>query len=286
MDGLLLVAAGGLARETLAALRLQDPSLSGSCSTTTPDARHASGRCRVVGAVEDVKRYDSHGIVVCAGQGVVRRRLVDRLTGLGVAARALRLGRAPERGRAVDVHGRRRQHPARRRRADLRRPRRTARGGHAARDAHPRRRGRRLRDAVRRRRAGRRGARRRGGLPGHERQCAREPERRGRRDAGHGRGRCSRTCRSARPGPACRPDRSGTGHDPVRAEAAGDEAARLGGDPLLQLRPLPARGRRKCIGPAGRGRRRAHRRRRVTRRQRGRRQGSRCRGRPGRRAGA
>ena len=87
MDGIVLVAAGGLARETLAAVRLQDPSLSVVVLDDDP-SRHGTslGDAEVVGSVEDVKRYDGHGIVVCAGKGVVRRRLVDRLTGLGVRA--------------------------------------------------------------------------------------------------------------------------------------------------------------------------------------------------------
>lgn len=85
MDGIVLVAAGGLAGETLAALRLQDPSLSVVVLDDDP-GRHGTSLAdaAVVGAVEDVKRYDGYGIVVCAGKGIVRRRLVDRLTGLGV----------------------------------------------------------------------------------------------------------------------------------------------------------------------------------------------------------
>jgi len=85
MDGIVLVAAGGLARETLAALRQQDPSLPVVVLDDDPGRRGTPlGDAEVVGAVEDVKRYDGHAIVVCAGHGVVRRRLVDRLTGLGV----------------------------------------------------------------------------------------------------------------------------------------------------------------------------------------------------------
>lgn len=83
--GILLVAAGGLAREALAAERVlgrfrtvhlldDDPSLWG---TTV-------GGARVVGGLEEVKRYDDCAIVVCAGHGAVRRRLVSRLTELGV----------------------------------------------------------------------------------------------------------------------------------------------------------------------------------------------------------
>jgi len=85
--GLLLVAASGLAREALAVERVlgrsryvrlvdDDPSLWGAAVDGAP----------VVGGLEEVKRYDESAIVVCAGHGAVRRRLVARLTELGVPA--------------------------------------------------------------------------------------------------------------------------------------------------------------------------------------------------------
>lgn len=85
MQRLLLVAAGGLARETLAverargrydAIRLldDDPRLWGSTMGGIP----------VAGGLEEVKRDDAD-VVVCAGRGAVRRRLVSRLRELGVS---------------------------------------------------------------------------------------------------------------------------------------------------------------------------------------------------------
>lgn len=84
--GILLVAASGLAREALAverglgrftSVRVIDdnPAVWGSAMDGAP----------VVGGLEEVKRYDDSSIVVCAGHGAVRRRLVLRLTGLGVS---------------------------------------------------------------------------------------------------------------------------------------------------------------------------------------------------------
>lgn len=85
MRRLLLVAAGGLARETLAVERElgrfdsirvldDDPRLWGSVVDGAP----------VIGGLEEVKRHEA-GIVVCAGRGAVRRRLVARLRELGVS---------------------------------------------------------------------------------------------------------------------------------------------------------------------------------------------------------
>jgi sugar O-acyltransferase (sialic acid O-acetyltransferase NeuD family) len=86
LDGsVVLVAAGGLARETWAALRAG--SFDGSAVVLDDDpTRWGStiGGAPVVGGLEDVKRYDDHTVVVCAGRGAVRRRLVDRLAGLGI----------------------------------------------------------------------------------------------------------------------------------------------------------------------------------------------------------
>lgn len=86
MAGLLLVAAGGLAREVLAVLRAQassrpawvlddDPQLWGATVAGAP----------VIGGLQEVKEYDDSQLVVCAGHGSVRRQLVSRLAQLGVA---------------------------------------------------------------------------------------------------------------------------------------------------------------------------------------------------------
>jgi sugar O-acyltransferase (sialic acid O-acetyltransferase NeuD family) len=85
MDGVVLVAAGGLARETLSALRASSPHRPVVVLDDDPRRRGALvGDAVVVGGLEDAKRYDDHAIVVCAGKGTVRRLLVERLAGLGV----------------------------------------------------------------------------------------------------------------------------------------------------------------------------------------------------------
>jgi sugar O-acyltransferase (sialic acid O-acetyltransferase NeuD family) len=84
--GILLVAASGLARETLAVERAlgrfttlrvldDDPALWGTSMNGAP----------VLGGLEEVKLYDDASIVVCAGHGAVRQRLVTRLAQLGVS---------------------------------------------------------------------------------------------------------------------------------------------------------------------------------------------------------
>ena len=85
--GVVLVAAGGLARETLAALRAggHDEQV----VVLDDDAERWGGSLAgapIVGGLEDVKRYDDHAVVVCAGRGSARRGLVHRLTELGVAS--------------------------------------------------------------------------------------------------------------------------------------------------------------------------------------------------------
>jgi sugar O-acyltransferase (sialic acid O-acetyltransferase NeuD family) len=83
---LMLVAASGLAREALNAERLSgrfaefrvvddDPSLWGST---------VAGE-RVVGGLDLVPEYDDHHLLVCAGRGSARRRIVERLSSMGVA---------------------------------------------------------------------------------------------------------------------------------------------------------------------------------------------------------
>lgn len=85
MTGLLLVAASGLAREVVAAVR----SGTTACLVAVLDddeqlwGSDLDG-VRVAGGLEDVKRYDTASVVVCAGRGAVRRRLVERLAGLGM----------------------------------------------------------------------------------------------------------------------------------------------------------------------------------------------------------
>ena len=85
MSALLVVAAGGLAREALAVVALtgehdevrvldDDPRLWGSSVAGQP----------VVGGVELVAEFEDHEVLVCAGSGHARRALVERLTSAGV----------------------------------------------------------------------------------------------------------------------------------------------------------------------------------------------------------
>lgn len=85
IEQLLLVAASGLAREALAVTRahplyevvgfLDDsPALSGATVDGIP----------VLGPLDTVARYPNTKVLVCAGHGAVRERIVSRLTMLGV----------------------------------------------------------------------------------------------------------------------------------------------------------------------------------------------------------
>lgn len=81
----MLVAAGGLARETIEAVRAGSPDRSVVVLDDDEQRRGTSiGGAEVVGGLADVKRYDDRAVVVCAGRGAVRRQLVGRLSGLGV----------------------------------------------------------------------------------------------------------------------------------------------------------------------------------------------------------
>lgn len=81
----MIVAAGGLAREALTVERLlgrfsrirvvdDDPDRWGTSLDGEP----------VVGGLDLVREYDDHRLLVCAGRGSARRRIVERLTELGV----------------------------------------------------------------------------------------------------------------------------------------------------------------------------------------------------------
>ncbi len=85
MRGMLLVAASGLAREVLAAIRADAPSRAIWLLDDDPRLRGSSlAGAPVVGGLEQVKEYDDSPIVVCAGHGSARRGLVSRLADLGV----------------------------------------------------------------------------------------------------------------------------------------------------------------------------------------------------------
>jgi len=82
---LLLVAAGGLAREATRAATSCGRVVLG-CLDDDPD-RHDTrlpDGTRVLGSLEDAVRHPDADVLVCAGKGEVRRALVDRLRGLGV----------------------------------------------------------------------------------------------------------------------------------------------------------------------------------------------------------
>jgi sugar O-acyltransferase (sialic acid O-acetyltransferase NeuD family) len=84
--GVLLVAAGGLAREVLEVERRLGRFATVRVLDDDPARWGTSmGGAPVVGGLEEVKRYDESSIVVCAGHGAVRRRLAVRLEQLGVA---------------------------------------------------------------------------------------------------------------------------------------------------------------------------------------------------------
>lgn len=86
-EPLILIAASGLAREALAVVRahrlydvlgfLDDsPSLAGATIDGVP----------VLGALETVAAHPTAKILVCAGHGVVRERIVTRLAALGISS--------------------------------------------------------------------------------------------------------------------------------------------------------------------------------------------------------
>lgn len=86
MSGLLLVAASGLAREVLATVRATQ-GFRGPVHVVDDDSQTWGTEldgAPVLGGLEEVERRADVPIVVCAGRGVVRRRLVERLAALGV----------------------------------------------------------------------------------------------------------------------------------------------------------------------------------------------------------
>ncbi len=85
MAGLLLVAASGLAREVLAVVRAETPSQPVWVLDDRAELRGTTlDGAPVIGGLEEVKEYDDAQLVLCAGHGAARRRLVARLTKLGV----------------------------------------------------------------------------------------------------------------------------------------------------------------------------------------------------------
>lgn len=81
----LLVAASGLAREAAVAARLGGRDVVGCLDDSKALlGREVSPGLPVVDCIDDVARYPDAELVVCAGKGAVRERIVERLTALGV----------------------------------------------------------------------------------------------------------------------------------------------------------------------------------------------------------
>lgn len=83
---LVLVAASGLAREVLAVVRAHRTHDVVGFFDDSPDlrGRHVAG-VPVLGAIDAVVAHPDVGLLVCAGHGLSRARIVDRLASLGVS---------------------------------------------------------------------------------------------------------------------------------------------------------------------------------------------------------
>ncbi len=190
MTGLLVVAASGLAREVLAvesqlgrypriAVLDDDPDAVGQRAGRAPGGGRHRPRRRVP-RPRRARLCRPGADAPCAGGAPLRARgRARRATPPCIHPQVL----VPESCR-IDAGS----VVLARRGDDRRRPVVCPRGGDAARDAHPRRRGGRLRHPVRRGAAGGRGARRTDGVPRHVLQRAGGPERRRRRSARDGGG--------------------------------------------------------------------------------------------------
>lgn len=86
MTELLLVAASGLAREVMAAVRGGDQfDVLGLVDDDPSRIGAVLDGAHILGLVEDVRDYPAARVVVCAGSGMVRSEIVRRLAGAGVA---------------------------------------------------------------------------------------------------------------------------------------------------------------------------------------------------------
>ncbi|MBI4900505.1 MAG: NeuD/PglB/VioB family sugar acetyltransferase [Actinobacteria bacterium] len=81
---LLLVAAGGLAREVLSVCAAIGRPVQGVLDDDPVKAGAEVGGTRVLGPIDHVERYPDTELLLCAGKGSVRRDLAVRLEGLGV----------------------------------------------------------------------------------------------------------------------------------------------------------------------------------------------------------
>lgn len=83
---LILVAAGGLARETAEAVRAQGQfDVFGAIDDNHETWGRAHRDFKVLGGLDLVADHPDAAVVVCAGKGATRAKLVERLTDLGVA---------------------------------------------------------------------------------------------------------------------------------------------------------------------------------------------------------
>jgi len=86
MDELLLIAASGLAREVLAAVRASGRSdVIGILDDDTGKTGAIVDGVRILGPASDALNYPGAGVVVCVGSGTGRARIVDRLAALGLS---------------------------------------------------------------------------------------------------------------------------------------------------------------------------------------------------------
>lgn len=84
---MILVAAGGLARETAAAARAAGHAVRGCVDDDTGlHGRLLNGWLPVLGGLDQVRQHPDEPLVLCAGRGRVRRLLAGRLAEVGVTA--------------------------------------------------------------------------------------------------------------------------------------------------------------------------------------------------------
>jgi sugar O-acyltransferase (sialic acid O-acetyltransferase NeuD family) len=85
MVSLLLIAASGLAREVLSVLEPLPDAVAIGILDDNPGVQGTSvGGVPVLGSLEAVRAYPDSRLLVCAGHGAVRSRIIARLTALGV----------------------------------------------------------------------------------------------------------------------------------------------------------------------------------------------------------
>ena len=88
MDELLLIAASGLAREVLAAVRESGRfDVIGILDDDAAKTGAIVDGVRILGPASDALHYPEAGVVVCVGSGAGRARIVDRLAELGLPDR-------------------------------------------------------------------------------------------------------------------------------------------------------------------------------------------------------